>query len=487
MDEETKAEATALLITARQHLKAAGITSPTLQVLVQAATTLAAESGSRLTEQDIGRAAVLLAAARPGGRGQKIRDAAKHVAETQAADWVKATVVKDDPQLDALLHSIFSRLREEFRDETLDGSAVLETIGTQLHSLTGGHMTAFMERMRDAFPKVITHQMVLNWLGRHFRSTRGSKRLPRLSDKVPGTQRFKAGYPLTWGEVERALLRGEYGLPGKECLAELIHRHLGFTCECHRALNPTKVHVNDGPTPILIEHHVRRTGTFPRPGEEVIAHTDLTWSMLHEAARDFLGSIRLELPPGREDLALAYYYLNENIVDILSNWIARTGQVPDSNSGNIPDAGGLTWGDAERYIRRHNLAYLKRCSSSGEVLKWTDATLLQLSESESLRTFWIQINVYKWCNRWVRSTGLPPTPDSGLVPESGGIRWSEIDDYLRLSHRMAYPNGLPKAVLSNPGYFYPYMCSSLEDRIAHFEVVRRARGTATDGDFGPAA
>src|SRR5271157_2559072 len=95
LDEETKVEATALLFNARHHLNVAGIATPTLQETIQAATTLAAKTGSSLTERELERAAVLLAATRPGTRGHKIRDTVKQATEHAAVDWMKATSVKE--------------------------------------------------------------------------------------------------------------------------------------------------------------------------------------------------------------------------------------------------------------------------------------------------------------------------------------------------------------------------------------------------------
>jgi hypothetical protein len=309
MDEETKVEATALLLNARHHLSVAGIARPTLQHIVQAAATLATNSGAALTARELERAAVLLAATRPGTRGKKIRDVAKQMAEHVAVDWFKATSVKEDPQIGALLDTIFSKLRDEFRDETLDESAVLDLVGTQLHNLTGGHIMNFMERMRDAFPRVIAHQMILQWLRTWF-DRKGRKQLPRLSEQVSGSERFGGGYPLTWGKIERALLRGEHGLPGKECLAEITHRYFGITCECQVALDSTKVHVSDGPTLTLIEHHISRTGCFPVPCDDIIPHTDVTWSMLHRTVLVFKKSMNLGLPEAQEHLAMAYYFIH---------------------------------------------------------------------------------------------------------------------------------------------------------------------------------
>ena len=480
MDEETKVETTALLLNARHHLNTAGIATPTLQEIVQTATTLAAETGSVLTERELERAAVLLAATRAGTSGKRVRDAVKQTAEQVSVDWIEATSVKEDPQIGALLDEIFSRLRDEFRDETLEESAVLELVGTQLHNLTGGHMVTFMERLRDAFPRVITHKMILQWLNNHF-AGKPKKQLSKLSEFIPGTERFGGGYPLTWGGIEKALLRGEHGLPGNECLAELIDRHFGTTCACQAALDSTKVHVSDGPTPILIEYHIRRTGYFPVPCDEIIPHTDLTWSMLHRTVLTFRNSMGLGLPDGQEHLAMAYYFIHENLIAMLTEWVADHARVPGTDSGVIPNSGGLTWAHADGYIKDRTLCYLKEKN-------WSGSTVRQLSQEESVRTHWISWNIYKWVGRWIRATGSPPTLASGVIPDSGGVSWSDVDYMFRRTYRIAYPEGLSAGNMPDfDKSVIPYAYNSLDDRIEHFQIVREARGRSGNGDFRPQA
>ena len=164
---------------------------------------------------------------------------------------------------------------------------------------------------------------------------------------------------MTWGEIEKALLRGEYGLPGNECLAEIIHRHFGIACECQAALDSKKVHVSDGPTPILIEYHIRQTGCFPVPCDDIIPHTDLTWSMLHRTVLTFRNSMGLGLPEGQEHLAMAYYFIHENLMAMVTDWVSSHGQVPATDSGVMPNSGGLTWADADGYVKERSFCYLK--------------------------------------------------------------------------------------------------------------------------------
>jgi hypothetical protein len=195
---------------------------------------------------------------------------------------------------------------------------------------------------------------------------------------------------LTWGEAEKALLRGEYGLPGNECLVEITYRYFGSNCGCRKTLDPTEVHVSDGPTPTLIEYHIRKTGKFPVPCDEPIPYTDLTWRMLQQTILKFRDSMSWELPEEETNLAMIYYFLGDNLIELISEWVARTGRVPSADSGVIPDTGGLTWADAEKVVRQQHVGYLRRSMEFNGRLKWTDGKIKELSDSETLRTYWIQ-------------------------------------------------------------------------------------------------
>src|SRR5262245_9657262 len=132
-------------------------------------------------------------------------------------------------------------------------------------------------------------------------------------------------------------------------LAEIIHSHFGINCYCQESLD--KAHVSDGPTPILIEYYINRTGLFPTICGDTIPSTNLTWSMLQRTILRFGDSMRLGIPAEKEHLAMAYYFIHENLISMLSEWVATRGEVPTTESGTIPNTGGLTWADADGYVK----------------------------------------------------------------------------------------------------------------------------------------
>ena len=63
------------------------------------------------------------------------------------------------------MEEAFAVVLDEFRDVTLKESAVLESVGRQVHGVTGGQMREFAQRLRDAALKGpdLTHEQILAW------------------------------------------------------------------------------------------------------------------------------------------------------------------------------------------------------------------------------------------------------------------------------------------------------------------------------------
>src|SRR5262249_11071371 len=58
----------------------------------------------------------------------------------------------------------FAAVLSEFRDTTLRKSAVLESVGRQVHGVTGGQMQEFAGRLRAAAPRPLTEEQILAWV-----------------------------------------------------------------------------------------------------------------------------------------------------------------------------------------------------------------------------------------------------------------------------------------------------------------------------------
>src|SRR5438093_2988730 len=105
----------------------------------------------------------------------------------------------------------FAVVLDEVRDVTLKDSAVLESIGRQVHRMTGGQMREFAQRLRDAAPRPLTEEQILAWADENYERT---AKWPKVNSGpivgAPGE---------TWMGVEMALQKGNRGLGGGSSLA----------------------------------------------------------------------------------------------------------------------------------------------------------------------------------------------------------------------------------------------------------------------------
>ena len=65
------------------------------------------------------------------------------------------------PEIKQAMEEAFAAVLNEFRDATLQKSAVLESVGRQVHGVTGGQMREFAQRLRDAVPRPLTEEQIL--------------------------------------------------------------------------------------------------------------------------------------------------------------------------------------------------------------------------------------------------------------------------------------------------------------------------------------
>src|SRR5437588_369412 len=75
------------------------------------------------------------------------------------------------PRMRAMVEGL-GVVRDEFRAERLNDSAVLQSVGRQVHRVTGGQMQEFVQRLQDAAPIPLTEELILEWADEHFERTR---------------------------------------------------------------------------------------------------------------------------------------------------------------------------------------------------------------------------------------------------------------------------------------------------------------------------
>src|SRR5262249_21652091 len=125
-----------------------------------------------------------------------------------------ATRLRIDPQVKQAMAAAFAVVLDEFRDVTLNDPALLESVGRQVHGVTGGQMREFAQRLRDAVPRPLTEEQILAWADAHYER---SGQWPRVeSGAIDGTTGEK------WANVNAALEQGLRDLPGGSSLAKLL-------------------------------------------------------------------------------------------------------------------------------------------------------------------------------------------------------------------------------------------------------------------------
>ncbi|RDJ93169.1 hypothetical protein B4Q13_23750, partial [Lacticaseibacillus rhamnosus] len=98
----------------------------------------------------------------------------------------------------------FAAVLGEFRDVTLKDSAVLGSVGRQVHRVTGGQMQEFAQRLGNATPTPLTCIQILSWADAHHRRT--TEWPGQDSGSVLDAPHEK------WGSINAALRSGLRGL-----------------------------------------------------------------------------------------------------------------------------------------------------------------------------------------------------------------------------------------------------------------------------------
>ena len=107
---------------------------PTLGEVVQ----LAAKTRADLPEPALQRVAVEVLAAQSGSSGAEARETIRDEVSKR---------VRIDPMVKKAMAEAFAVVLDEFREVTLNDSAVLESVGRQIHGVTGGQMREFALRL----------------------------------------------------------------------------------------------------------------------------------------------------------------------------------------------------------------------------------------------------------------------------------------------------------------------------------------------------
>jgi pyrroloquinoline quinone (PQQ) biosynthesis protein C len=413
LDPEVRAEVELVMAAAREEIVSGGGEATVGEVVKLAATTR-----PDLPEEALHRVAAEILAAQTTPAGEEVREAIKKGI---------AIRLRIDPMVKKAMAEAFAVVLEAFRDVTLNDSAVLESVGRQVHGVTGGQMREFAQRLREAMPRPLTEEQILSWADRHRERT---SEWPMVqSGPVVDTEGD------TWSSVNAALQEGLRGLPGGSSLARLLEEKRGV--RNRKALPGLTI------DQILawVDSHYRRTGKWPnRDSGQVVDAPGEVWgnvnAALHQGARGLPARLslaqlldkhrgvpnRLALPDLTKDQVLAWADLHH----------LRTKRWPLVKSGPVVDEPGEKWNNIDAALARGGRSLPGGSSLAQLLLEHRD-----VRNRASLPDLTID-QILAWADAHHARTGLWPKLKSGPIADSAGETWYCVNSALQQSLR-----GLP--------------------------------------------
>jgi len=487
LDPEMRAEVELAMASVREQIISDG-GEPTLGEVVR----LAVQARPDLPEVAFQRVAAEVLASQTGSTG----DAAREAIHREVARRLRI-----EPLVKKAMEEAFAVVVDEFRAATLEGSAVLESIGRQVHGVTGGQMREFAQRLREATPRPLTEEQILGWADEHHQRTGVWPQM--LSGPII------AAPDENWWNAEACLRKGLRGLQGGSSLAKLLAQHRGVR--------------NIADLPPLTEEqilnwadsHKVRTGKWPKqtsgpvndaPGE--------TWSGINTAlqsgGRGFPGGSSLARFLQEKRGTRNHYNLPRLTEEQILAWADahhdRTGEWPKVQSGAVMDVPEENWASVNQLLQsggrglpggssvaklleKHRGVRNSKAPpplTKDRILAWADAhyvrtgkwprvssgllhgvadetwrgldsalrhALRGLPGGSSLAQLLLEergarnqaelpplnkVQILSWADSHVERTGQWPTLHSGLIGEGGGEKWRNVDNALRMGLR-----GLP--------------------------------------------
>ena len=313
LDPAVRAEVELVMAAAREQLVRTG-GAATVGAVVQ----LAAQTRPDLPAAALQRVAAEILAAQPTGDGAAVREAIQQEV---------ARRLRIDPLVKEAMAAAFAVVLEEFRDVTLNDSAVLESVGRQVHGVTGGQMQEFTQRLRDAAPRPLTEEQILEWADAHHKHT------GIWPNQYTGTVHDAPDE--TWANINAALRIGLRTLPGGSSLPQLLTEERGV--RNHLALlNLT----NEQILSWADAYHERMGGWPSRDSGAIEEAPGENWSAvnaaLHQGCRGFGGGSSLAKLLATERGVRNINHLPSLTVNQILAWAdahhERTGEWPEAKT-----------------------------------------------------------------------------------------------------------------------------------------------------------
>ena len=318
----------------------------------------------------------------------------------------------------------FAVVLDEFRDATLKDSAVLESVGRQIHGVTGGQMREFAQRLRDAALRPLTAEQILAWSDMHLQRT-GDWPTQRSGPVLDALDE-------TWKGIDSALRVGGRGLPDGSSLAQLLAENRGV--QNPAALPPlTKDQILS-----WADAHHNRTGTWPTAESGPIADSlGGTWANIDMALRrgnrglpdgSSLAQLLTENRSVRHHLNLPLL-TEEQILEWADAHHKRTGDWPTQRSGPVLDVLDETWKGIDSALL-----------VGGRSLPDGSSLAQLLAKKRGVRNLAVlplltKEQILSWVDAHLERTEQWPTADSGPIDGVVGETWQNIDAALAKGRR----------------------------------------------------
>ena len=328
------------------------------------------------------------------------------------------------PEIKQAMEEAFAAVLNEFRDATLQKSAVLESVGRQVHGVTGGQMREFAQRLRAAAPRPFTEEMILEWADAHYGHA-GEWPCRDSGDVLDAVGE-------TWADVDRALRRNFRSLHGSSSLAQLLAEKRGVR---NRAdLAP----LDEEQILAWADAHKKATGDWPNLESGKVIDTDETWlgidATLRAGRRGFPGGSSLAKLLAEHRGVRNHLDLPDLTINQILSWLdahqEATGDWPKMNSGQATGT-GETWTGIDDSLRAG-----RRGLPGGSSLATLLAEHRGVRNIKNLPPLTIK-QILSWVDAHKAATGDWPNQFSGQVTGTDET-WHTIQHAL-----MAGRRGLP--------------------------------------------
>jgi len=415
LDPQIRAEVELAMADAREQVIQSG-NEPTVGAVVERTT----KTRPDLPAAAIQRVATEILAAADNPAGSAAR---------QAIGREIATRLRIDPKVKQAMAAAFDVVLEEFRDATLKDSAVLESVGRQVHGVTGGQMREFAQRLRDAAPRPLTVEEILLWADAHHLR---KGQWPKV-DSGPVADAVGE----TWKNIDSTLRIGLRGFPGGSSLAQLLTEKCGVP-------NPKNLPLLTNEQILTwADAHVERTKKWPNVNSGPIHEVpDETWEKINRSL--FQGHRGL---PGGSSLARLLSkgrgvpnrdaqpeLTTQQILAWAEGHRDRTGNWLKSDSGPIVEAPDETWGKIDKALKRGFRGLAGESSLARLLLKERNVQhhLAQRALSEE--------QILLWADKHYKRTGKWPQCKAGQILDCLEETWSGVNAALELGLR-SLPGG----------------------------------------------